>query len=153
MAFQSYHYVWLEVHPERDAEWLAARLVDGFHIHHLDGDHSNDAPKNLVLIDGVDHMRLHSGANWTGGIANWRDKQRSSNEDGERAYNMKLFMRRPWIAVAKEFYGGVKPDGRIWSEHSACLYNLARKYAERNNKPWPPQGSGELEVSAIDAAA
>lgn len=28
-------------------------------MHHLDGDHENDAPGNLVLIEHRDHMRLH----------------------------------------------------------------------------------------------
>jgi hypothetical protein len=56
---QPYHHAWLNSHPTRDEEWLRAKLKDGFHIHHLDGNHSNDDPLNLVLIDGVDHFRLH----------------------------------------------------------------------------------------------
>lgn len=58
---KSYHYAWLSEHPNRSEEWLKARLADGFDVHHLDGDHSNDAPSNLVLIEHTDHMMLHGG--------------------------------------------------------------------------------------------
>lgn len=61
MKFQSYHEVWLSVHPERSREWLERMLKDGFHIHHIDGDHQNDDPLNLVLIESGDHMMLHNG--------------------------------------------------------------------------------------------
>jgi hypothetical protein len=30
-------------------------------VHHVDGDHSNDEPKNLALIEGLDHMLLFHG--------------------------------------------------------------------------------------------
>lgn len=58
---ETYHYAWLSVHPERTEEWLIGILAQGFHIHHMDGDHSNDDPKNLVLIEGGDHMMVHNG--------------------------------------------------------------------------------------------
>ncbi len=66
-GLQSYHHAWLSAHPGRNEAWLAERMADGFHVHHIDGDHANDAPANLVLIDGVDHMRLH-GMKWFGPI-------------------------------------------------------------------------------------
>ncbi len=56
---QSYHFAWLTVHPHRSKEWLVDKLADGFDIHHIDGNHANDDPKNLVLIETVDHLRLH----------------------------------------------------------------------------------------------
>lgn len=58
---QNYHYVWLEAHPHRTEFWLRDILSDGFHIHHMDGNHENNNPKNLVLIEGRDHFMLHSG--------------------------------------------------------------------------------------------
>jgi len=57
-----YHEVWLAAHPDRTAEWLADRLRDGFHIHHIDGDWENNSPDNLALMEGLDHIRLHSAA-------------------------------------------------------------------------------------------
>lgn len=50
---------WLKFHPDRTAAWLVERGRDGFHIHHIDGNHSNNAPENLALIEGQDHLRLH----------------------------------------------------------------------------------------------
>lgn len=52
---------WLEAHPERSSVWLDERIKDGFDVHHLDGDHDNDHPLNLVLIECGDHMMLHNG--------------------------------------------------------------------------------------------
>ncbi|MEN3238678.1 HNH endonuclease [Methylobacterium ajmalii] len=34
-------------------------LLDGFDVHHLDHDHANNDPANLVLIEAQDHMRVH----------------------------------------------------------------------------------------------
>lgn len=58
---ESYHEVWLAQHPERSHEWLQERLNEGFHVHHIDGDHANDDPLNLVLIEGGDHLMIHNG--------------------------------------------------------------------------------------------
>jgi len=58
---KNYHEAWLTAHPNRTREWLEERLRDGFDIHHIDGNHSNDDPSNLVLIEHRDHMMLHGG--------------------------------------------------------------------------------------------
>ena len=36
-------------------------MAMGFEVHHIDGDHANNVPGNLVLIEETDHQRLHSG--------------------------------------------------------------------------------------------
>lgn len=54
-----YHHIWLECHPHRSENWLIERLKDGFDIHHLDGNHDNNDPKNLALIEHTDHMMIH----------------------------------------------------------------------------------------------
>lgn len=58
-ALKPHHLAWLETRAHRSAEWLRSRLRDGFDVHHMDGDHSNNDPANLVLIEHTDHMRLH----------------------------------------------------------------------------------------------
>ena len=58
---KSYHRVWLSVHPARSEEWLRQCLREGFDVHHVDGDHGNDDPLNLVLIECRDHWLLHNG--------------------------------------------------------------------------------------------
>lgn len=59
-GFQAYHYSWLAAHPHRTAEWLKDKLREGFDIHHLDNNHSNNEPDNLILIEHTDHMFLHA---------------------------------------------------------------------------------------------
>lgn len=36
-------------------------IVEGFDVHHIDGNHENNDPQNLVLIEHTDHMMLHGG--------------------------------------------------------------------------------------------
>lgn len=40
---------------------MSERLADGFDIHHADGNPDNNDPANLVLIDTLDHAKLHGG--------------------------------------------------------------------------------------------
>lgn len=61
-----HHLAWLEVHPDRTEQWLRDVLKDGFDVHHIDGDHANNAPSNLVLIEHLDHMGLHGMKHWRG---------------------------------------------------------------------------------------
>ncbi len=56
---EPYHYVWLGSHPDRTEAWLRERLADGFHVHHVNGNHEDNDPDNLALMEGVDHLRLH----------------------------------------------------------------------------------------------
>lgn len=66
-----YHAAWLSTHPDRSEDWLREKLKEGFDVHHVDGDHSNNDPSNLVLMEAVDHMRLH-GPRLLNGLAGWR---------------------------------------------------------------------------------
>jgi hypothetical protein len=53
---REHHYIWLEGQPTRNKKWLQERLDDGFDIHHIDGNHANNHPMNLCLIEGIDHL-------------------------------------------------------------------------------------------------
>jgi hypothetical protein len=55
----SHHAAWLSAHPDRDEQWFADRIKDGFDVHHLDGNPENNDPANLALIEHADHMMLH----------------------------------------------------------------------------------------------
>lgn len=54
-----YHEAWLAAHPWRTRKWLIKRFLDGFDIHHIDGNKQNNDPSNLVLTEHTDHMHLH----------------------------------------------------------------------------------------------
>lgn len=58
-SLRAYHKAWLSAHPDRDEAWLQGALAWGFDVHHMDCNHENNDPANLVLIECVDHMRLH----------------------------------------------------------------------------------------------
>lgn len=61
LKFETYHIAWLGAHPWYTAAWLKSKLVEGFDVHHIDGNHGNDDPNNLVLIEHSDHMMMHGG--------------------------------------------------------------------------------------------
>lgn len=84
---ESYHRVWLAAHPNRSLEWLQERMRDGFDIHHIDGDHWNDTPSNLVLIECLDHMRLH-GTSWNRIVRNPLRKRKPKEVCMASAYGM-----------------------------------------------------------------
>ena len=60
-----YHKAWLSAHLDRTEDWLKDKILEGFDIHHLDGNHANNEPSNLVLIEHGDHMMLHGGRTLT----------------------------------------------------------------------------------------
>ena len=56
-----HHEAWLIAHPERSAQWFRRVIADGFDVHHLDGDHDNNDPSNLALIEYTDHQAVIHG--------------------------------------------------------------------------------------------
>jgi len=57
-----HRYVW---------SYWNGKIPDGHHIHHKDGDKSNNMLENLELISASDHARLHSRSNkWIGSKGN-----------------------------------------------------------------------------------
>lgn len=56
---KEHHIAWLEANKHRSKQWLKDRLADGFDIHHIDGNHGNNDPWNLILVESADHGRLH----------------------------------------------------------------------------------------------
>lgn len=80
---QSYHLAWLVEHPDRTREWLKRMMLEGFDVHHVDGDHTNNEPGNLVLMEAADHMRLH-GMGLRTGIVAWRKRAGFRNRDRRR---------------------------------------------------------------------
>ena len=115
----SYHRAWLTAHLDRTEAWLRERLAEGFDIHHLDGNHSTNDPANLVLIEHVDHMRLHGGAAIrVFGATGKRGPQKSTLRKGRIAYD----------AVR---------NGARWSSLHEHAVGHARAYAKHEGHPWP----------------
>ena len=82
MALKSYHFAWLSLRPHRSEQWLSEKLAEGFDVHHVDGDHTNDDPSNLVLIEHVDHMRLHNMKGVLGRLSEHRrERARARNAE------------------------------------------------------------------------
>lgn len=136
MALQSYHKAWLSKHPERDARWLQTKLSEGFDVHHLDGDHSNDDPANLVLIESGDHADLH-GIPLKRRLSDGKDGRRAIRSqmsearkaDCKRAYEAKT-RETTWREIATDLaLAGVDPPTRARA--------LAEAHAYANGLPWP----------------
>lgn len=120
--------VWLEVHPERDEAWLRRMGKEGFDVHHIDGDHRNNDPANLVLVEHRDHFMLHSGKrpklHRVQQGATRGAKRR--DEVGEAAYVLRCGQRLTW--------GGVGHSLKVGDAYaSAC----AKHHALKNGLEWP----------------
>jgi hypothetical protein len=117
---QSYHLVWLLLHPDRSEAWLRDKFSEGFDIHHLDGDHANDKPENLVLIEHADHMRLH-GMTGNGRLRRVAQigPRLSTLNTGKIAYNSRL-------------------RGQSWRQIGRVGMASAKVFAKSNGLSWPP---------------
>lgn len=91
-----HHVAWLSNHPNRSVEWFKEMLRHGFDVHHVDGNHSNNDPDNLVLIEHRDHMRLH-GAD-TGNDMRLRQISRKGKKNARKSRTARVADR-----VLKEY--------------------------------------------------
>lgn len=105
---QPYHHAWLGNHSHRSEAWLRERLADGFDIHHIDANHFNNEPSNLVLIEHADHMRLH-GMTGAGRLERVRPQRRDKKHKfsgQEMAVNDFVNHRRShgasWVNICRE---------------------------------------------------
>lgn len=136
----NYHFIWLENHPNRTKEWLQERLTDGFDIHHADGNHANDDPNNLVLIECNDHMRLHGlslDRLLSAGKAARSEEREAHQErvrDIRKACYEKKDARTPWSAIGREF----KPDSL---QPAPWARSMAMRHADENGLPFPKPDS------------
>ena len=96
-------------------------IAAGFEVHHADGNHHNDDPKNLVLIEGVDHHKLH-------GKTLFRPPRHCPIDPvlGARAYQLKDLYDLAWVDIAEEL--GIK--------NAPTAAKFARVYAYFAGKPW-----------------
>lgn len=135
-GFQDYHLAWLMSHPERSSEWLRSKFREGFEIHHVDCDRSNNAPENLVLIEHEDHMRLHGKSRILSKfISDKRERELKARD-----------------ARNKQCYEMRRDENMTWAQISAALnapspQARALCYAKEHGAPWPlPQNEAMREA-------
>lgn len=117
-----YQKIWLLNHPGRTREWLELRIAEGFEIHHADCDHSNNAPDNLVLIEIVDHHKLHGRS-----IAIPRRSREINWHAAALAYHARRRYHLAWADIAK----------KLDIANSQTAERFARVYASITQNPWP----------------
>jgi len=130
---KDYHYIWLENHRNRTEEWLRERLADGFDIHHADGDHGNNEPSNLILIECTDHMRLH-GSSLLRLLGEAKEAATAATlNKGKAAYDKKTG-ELSWLAVGRE----LNPAS---AQPASWARSVAKQYAETEGLPFPKPGT------------
>ncbi len=131
------HRAWLTKHENITAEWLGGAIAEGFQIHHIDCNHENNSPDNLLLIFGRDHMYIHGLNSNFARMANksrneWICKRKNMYERikvGEKGYELRQSGMK-WREVA-ETLGYT--DGNI----AITASNATRQYAKYNKLEWP----------------
>jgi hypothetical protein len=118
-------------------------LSEGFDLHHIDGNHANNDPLNLVLIYHPDHMMLHGRDVRTLGIRRLqgdRDQRKQRLALGKQIYEERVRSREVWRVL-----WGALGDEAAASRDDAMrrAYEVARAYAFHAQKPWPiPASAG-----------
>ncbi len=125
-----HHLAWLSIHSTRNPVWLLKMLAEGFEIHHLDGNHKNNEPRNLILVEYIDHRRLH-GKNHHEFSADVREERKRDIEEnlrlGELAYEARI-TAKSWGDVYHSM-----PDEFKGNDPAM----VARLYAAASGRPWP----------------
>lgn len=90
-------------------EFYNGPIPDGYHIHHLDGDVTNNDISNLVCISAAEHFRLHQD-----------DRRRHGNSEGNLRHLAEIREKaRDWHK---------SEEGRKWhAEVSTPYLDLARE--------------------------
>ena len=116
---------WLIAHATRSEAWLDRILAEGFDIHHIDEDHTNNDPSNLLLVETDDHRAILHGEKISVAVNVEKriEMRRTRLTKGEKAYQLRQL-------------------GLAWSEVDAFLQitysNMyARQFALGNAISWP----------------
>lgn len=76
-------------------------IPEGYHIHHIDEDRSNNEIENLALMPGIEHMTSHA-------------RTESRRENGRMAIKIAIIMAPEWHS---------SEDGKKWhSEHAKAFW-------------------------------
>jgi hypothetical protein len=101
----------------------------GFDIHHVDGDHDNNDPDNLVLIERYDHLRLHgrppADPSYIGKCG-----LEYALQKGRSCYELRSAGGISWDDVARKVYGRRRGQKAI---------QAAKRYARYHGLVWPIQ--------------
>ena len=134
------HQAWLAAHPDRSTEWLRKALKEGFDIHHLDGDPTNNKSDNLVLIERSDHFRLHGNSRLRRLVRNGdRWGEPGISPDGYIAY----YLRKEgwtWVDIGLHFRpqpSSKRPGSAARQVVGQWSKLLARRWAKHYGKTWP----------------
>lgn len=138
MNLLPHHQAWLDSRPDRTVVWLRDRLREGFHIHHIDGNHGNNDPRNLALVEGADHMKFHGHY----GLCETMISRRAarSRRRSERANEIVIETRRAALAyrLRQQGYAWSDITNHLWSRGcDSRAMGVAKSYAAKMRMPWP----------------
>lgn len=127
------HQAWLDNHPGYDYNWLRQAIEAGFDVHHIDSDHDNNDPGNLLLVEKGDHSKIHNlkfgKNNRRNGWFNLEDRVGR----GEHAYRDRIDSGDSWGDIGNRL--GLSGESRTSPASKAI--SLAKAYAVYHGKLWP----------------
>lgn len=124
-----HHLKWLEYHPSKTADWLEGKLQEGFDIHHIDGNHTNNSRRNLVLIEKEDHLCMHDLLKFSSKISVKEIQKRGiskAKEEGKYRGRKPTYDRNTLATILQHFKDGTSMSqiAKITGIHRQSLYRI-----------------------------
>ena len=150
---KDYHLIWASKHGVSD-DFVSQATAAGFDIHHIDGDHGNNAPENLVMIYSGDHFAFHGAPRFAGradGVWMTReelDERKKTN--GQKAYEARLSGKRwaeidiPGALNVAKFYA--QHAGLKWPINVKCRRRSKWEMQEIRGREWLRRAIGQPEM-------
>jgi len=121
---------WCKAHPTVGPVSIRGLTSDGCLVVPLDGNESNAAPSNLILIHGSDSKTLRGFLGKPATVVVQAFESPAPHiGPGEHSYALRK-ANMAWANIALRVYPG-KPNARIMA------LNRAKEYARSNSLPWP----------------
>ena len=124
-----HHFIWLRKYPHRTETWFQEKPDDGFHIHHQDGNHANNSPNNLLLIDGNDHFLLHKNWSQSDKLKEGRAKAKAAGVKFGRKFKLSINER----AQAIKRRGDGEPLASIANSYGVSNASIRRLHSPTKN--------------------
>lgn len=122
-------------------EYTGVKIPKGYHIHHIDGNHNNNDPKNLEMLTPDEHAKKH------GFLNNFIMAQATACEKAIKVLQREDIREKMSIAMknSNKHKEGIKNRNDDWLKNVSNACRITAK--NRTNDPWNKGKTGLYTMS------